>query len=252
MTNTDRTTVIESKSVTFFRLFCEGRFRVPWHQRRYDWKPDHVLELLRDIDEAFGAGSQCYFLGMVIFVESARRKWHINDGQQRMVTLSLICACLYRVPATNMGFLNLTGGEVLVPLDGQHRLKAIQFAITGRDQTDRPIDDVKPCTELASEDVTIILVAYEPRKARKIFTKVNRYAKTTTTGQNYITDDDDVLAVLTREVANGLIGGRLAKFTSNTLRPKDAEFTTLAILYNCNEEIVRRTFPALLQRVWAD
>ena len=150
---------------------------------------------------------------------------------------------LYRVPATNMGFLNLTGGEVLVPLDGQHRLKAIQFAITGRDQTGRPIDGVTPCTELASEDVTVILVAYEPRKARKIFTKVNRYAKTTTTGQNYITDDDDVLAVLTREVANGLIGGRLAKFTSNTLRPKDAEFTTLAILYNCNEEIVRRTFP---------
>ena len=97
MTNTDRTTVIESKSVTFFRLFCEGRFRVPWHQRRYDWKPDHVLELLRDIDEAFGAGSQCYFLGMVIFVESARRQWHINDGQQRMVTLSLICACLRRL-----------------------------------------------------------------------------------------------------------------------------------------------------------
>ena len=97
MTNTDRTTVIESKSVTFFRLFCEGRFRVPWHQRRYDWKPDHVLELLRDIDEAFGAGSQCYFLGMVIFVESTRRKWHINDGQQRMVTLSLICACLRRL-----------------------------------------------------------------------------------------------------------------------------------------------------------
>ncbi len=129
----------------------------------------------------------------------------------------------------------------MVPLDGQHRLKAILFAITGRDEKDRPLD-LTPCTELAQEDVTVILVAYEPKKARKIFTKVNRYAKTTTTGQNYITDDDDVLAVLTREVANQLVGGRLAKFTSNTLRPKDAEFTTLAIIYNCNEEIVKRTF----------
>lgn len=148
----------------------------------------------------------------------------------------------YRAAATNMGFLTFAGGEVLVPLDGQHRLKAIEFAISGRDEKDRPIDDVTPCTELAQEDVTVILVAYEPRKARKIFTKVNRYAKTTTTGQNYVTDDDDILAVLTREVANDLIGGRLAKFTSNTLRPKDEEFTTLAILYNCNEEIVRSTF----------
>ena len=149
---------------------------------------------------------------------------------------------LYRAAAANMGFLTFTGGEIMVPLDGQHRLKAIQFAITGVDERSRPIDDVTPCSDLAQEDVTVILVAYEPRKARKIFTKVNRYAKTTTTGQNYITDDDDVLAVLTREVANELIGGRLAKFTSNTLRPKDAEFTTLAIVYNCNEEIVRSTF----------
>ena len=149
---------------------------------------------------------------------------------------------LYRAAASNMGFLTFTGGETLVPLDGQHRLKAIQFAITGKDEKSRDIDNITPCTELAQEDVTVILVAYESKKARKIFTKVNRYAKTTTTGQNYITDDDDILAVLTREVANGLIGARLAKITSNTLRPKDAEFTTLAILYNCNEEIVRSTF----------
>ena len=149
---------------------------------------------------------------------------------------------LYRAAAADIGFLTFKGGEVMVPLDGQHRLKAIEFAVTGRDQKDRPIDGIKPCTQLAQEDVTIILVAWESDKARKIFTKVNRYAKTTTTGQNYVTDDDDVVAVLTREVANRLITGRLAKFTSNTLRPKDAEFTTLAILYNCNDEIIRRTF----------
>ena len=149
---------------------------------------------------------------------------------------------LYRAAASNIGFLTFTGGETLVPLDGQHRLKAIQFAITGKDEKSRDIDNVTPCTELAQEDVTVILVPYESTKARKIFTKVNRYAKTTTTGQNYVTDDDDILAVLTREVANELIGGKLAKFTSNTLRPKDGEFTTLAILYNCNEEIVRSTF----------
>ena len=150
---------------------------------------------------------------------------------------------LYRAAASNIGFLTFTGGETLVPLDGQHRLKAIQFAITGKDEKSRDIDNVTPCTELAQEDVTVILVPYESTKARKIFTKVNRYAKTTTTGQNYITDDDDILAVLTREVANELIGGKLAKFTSNTLRPKDVHFTTLAIIYNCNEEIVRHTYP---------
>ena len=151
---------------------------------------------------------------------------------------------LYRTVAANMGFLTFSGGEVLVPLDGQHRLKAIQFAVTGKDEKGVGISNITtPCTDLAQEDVTVILVAYDTAKSRKIFTRVNKYAKPTTTGQNIVTDDDDIVAVLTRKLANDLIGGRLAKFTSNTLRPKDPEFTTLAIIYNCNEEIIAKTFP---------
>ena len=151
----------------------------------------------------------------------------------------------YRTEAENMGFLNFRGGELLVPLDGQHRLKAIEFALTGRDEKSRDIPDiVSPCSQLAQEDVTVILVPYEPKKARRIFTRVNRYAKPTTTGQNIVTNDDDVVAVLTREVANDLIGGRLAKYTSNTLTTKDGEFTTLSIIYNCNNAIIVNCFPA--------
>ena len=90
-------TVITSTSTTFFRLFCTGRFTVPWHQRRYDWQPEHVDELLYDFSDAIIAGRRCYFLGTVILVKSAPARWRINDGQQRMVTLSLICACLLRM-----------------------------------------------------------------------------------------------------------------------------------------------------------
>ena len=150
---------------------------------------------------------------------------------------------LYKVAATSMGFLTFTGGEVLVPLDGQHRLKAIEFAVTGRDERGRDIDDFTPCTDLAQEDVTVILVAYEPQKARRIFTKVNSYAKATTTGQNIITDDDDVVAVLARGITNDLIGARLVKYRSNTLMARDPHFTTLAIVYRCNEFIISETFP---------
>ena len=94
MTVSGASPVIRSESVTLFRLFCGGRFQVPWHQRRYDWKPEHVGELLHDIDEAINADRGCYFLGTVILVKSGDRQWLINDGQQRMVTLSLICARL--------------------------------------------------------------------------------------------------------------------------------------------------------------
>ena len=149
----------------------------------------------------------------------------------------------YRTEAENLGFLNFRGGELLVPLDGQHRLKAIEFALTGKDEKSNNIPNVSPCADLAREDVTVILVPYDVKKARKIFTKVNSYAKKTTTGQNIVTDDDDVVAVLSREIANDLIGGRLVKYTSNTLGPGDAEFTTLGIVYNCNEAIITNTFP---------
>ena len=152
---------------------------------------------------------------------------------------------LYASAASAIGFLTFHGGEVLIPLDGQHRLKAIEFAISGKDERGRDIASIPtPCIELANEDITVILVPYNLRRARQIFTKVNRYAKPTTTGQRLVTDDDDILAVLSREVADDLLDARLVKFTNNTLTKQDIHFTTLAIMYNCNEWIVAGNFPS--------
>ena len=92
-------TIIDAKIYTCWELFKMGRFRVPWHQRYYDWKPHHVRELLQDINEAVEEERNCYFLGAIILVKSEDSEdidWEINDGQQRMMTLSLICAKLCR------------------------------------------------------------------------------------------------------------------------------------------------------------
>ena len=223
------------------------KIRVPKEMR--DWEEESVEERyqreinynrVRNQIAPYLASENSRFFGALIVAAMNFEKAVSFEPLSDVTTKGL--PGLYRAAAENIGFLTFTDGEVLVPLDGQHRLKAIEFAVTGRDQTGKPISGITPNEELANDDVTVILVAYEAKKARKIFTKVNRYAKPTTAGQNYVTDDDDVLAVLTRDVANNLIGGRLAKFTTNTLRPKDGEFTTLAIIYNCNEEIIKRTF----------
>ncbi len=91
-------TVIDAETKRFSDLFHEGRFIVPWHQRHYDWKQGHIRELLKDIDEAVEEERDCYFLGTIMLVESKdvnnKKCWEINDGQQRMVTVSLICASL--------------------------------------------------------------------------------------------------------------------------------------------------------------
>ncbi len=93
--------LIEAGSWLFSKLLQKGFFEVPWHQRYYDWKPDHVCELLLDIEEAVTEKRHCYFLGTVILVEKGPTRWEINDGQQRMITFSLVCAAFCRKFAEN-------------------------------------------------------------------------------------------------------------------------------------------------------
>ncbi len=144
--------------------------------------------------------------------------------------------------ASKIGMLTLHGGIMMVPLDGQHRLKALEFAMKGKDHLGKDIPGIEVDADLAMEDISVILVPYDPEKARRIFTRVNRYARRPTTSETYVTDDDDVFAVLARHIANR-IGGRLVKYTQPTLTPKDSEFTTLAILHACCKVIVRESFP---------
>ena len=157
---------------------------------------------------------------------------------------------LYQNQTVNMGFLTIDGGVQLFPLDGQHRLKALEFAISGKSHKEREIANVRPDPSLAEEDVSVILIPYDRVKSRKIFTKVNRYAKPTTTSQNLVTDDDDIIAVLSRDTANNqnLIGARLVKYKNNTLSDKDMYFTTLPTLAECNEAILNAHFPKKVDR----
>ena len=89
-------TVVSTKTSVLSYLFFQGKFEVPWHQRYYDWSQEHVIELLQDLEEASVQDQKCYFLGTILLVEKQNGIWEINDGQQRMVTYSLICARLAR------------------------------------------------------------------------------------------------------------------------------------------------------------
>ena len=90
-------TQVTSKVLQIWSLLRDdpGRFVVPWHQRYYDWNAEQVRELLRDVDEAIDAGRQSYFLGSIMLVRGADA-WEINDGQQRLITISLILASFCR------------------------------------------------------------------------------------------------------------------------------------------------------------
>ncbi len=146
---------------------------------------------------------------------------------------------LYRQAGSAFGFLTLAGSEVLVPLDGQHRLAALEFAITGKDEKQRSIDGFEANMSIATDACTVILIKHDTVKSRKIFNKVNRYAKKTTKSDDLITADDDVIAMIVREkIADEIIPARLVNYKSNTLNARAEEFTTLSTLYEATKVLL--------------
>ena len=148
----------------------------------------------------------------------------------------------YEQNSKAFGFLHLQGKEVLVPLDGQHRMAALEFAITGKDERKMPIKGLDPNLDVASDDCTVILIKHDRSKSRRIFNKVNRYAKKTTKAEDLITADDDVIATIVREdIADPIISGRLVHYRSNTLSNQAVEFTTLSTLYEATKILLEAT-----------
>ena len=142
----------------------------------------------------------------------------------------------------HVGFLTLPQEVSLIPLDGQHRAKALKFAKNGVDDRGQQIAGLKANSALGREQVSVILLRFDPVRARRIFSKINRYARPTNKGQNLITDDDDAMAVMTRELLgeeNGVISARLVRIDANTLSAKSPEFTTIATFHEANLAIVK-------------
>lgn len=193
--------------------------------------------LASDPDRFFGAFIVMIYRGEVDFEPISR----IYSGKVPK---------LYSNAAEAFGFLNFEGDEILVPLDGQHRLTALRFAITGKNERQQELKDVKPTPAIASDDCTVILVESDEQKNRKIFNKVNRYAKSTTKAENLITADDDIVAVIVRNHivgSEGYIPGELVNASGNTLNDKAIELTTLSTLYEATRAMLEDTHGRISQ-----
>ncbi|MBW3078846.1 GmrSD restriction endonuclease domain-containing protein [Bifidobacterium simiiventris] len=70
------------------------RFTIPSFQRAYIWQPANVLQLIGDLEEASKTPDVPYFLGSLILVRDGGTHYEVIDGQQRLVSLSIIIAAL--------------------------------------------------------------------------------------------------------------------------------------------------------------
>ena len=90
-------TRINSEVQLLSHVLYSGRFEVPWHQRHYDWTVQEVGDLLEDLMDALDSDKKCYFLGSIMLLKATGAEpQRINDGQQRLITFSLLMAAFCR------------------------------------------------------------------------------------------------------------------------------------------------------------
>lgn len=134
-----------------------------------------------------------------------------------------------------MGLLDFSGKHKIFPVDGQHRVEGIKAAL-------------KENPELASERVSVIFIGHSNelegmQKTRRLFSTLNRYAKPVTMDDTIALDEDDSIAIVTRELLetfNLFTETKVTKSGNKAIADNDKEaFTSIITLYQCNKELLK-------------
>lgn len=140
----------------------------------------------------------------------------------------------------NIGVLefNKESGVKIFPVDGQHRVAAI-----------KKIDEEE--LEKNPEEIPVIFIAHINDKegimrTRRLFTTLNRYAKPVKLNEIIALDEDDIVAIVTRElIEDGSVFSESNIAFSKTESTKDTDqdtFTNIITLYKCNDYLLKAFF----------
>lgn len=131
----------------------------------------------------------------------------------------------------SVGVLELNGREIIFPVDGQHRVEGIKLAL-------------KQNSELKNEKVPVILIGHEnslegKRRTRRLFSTLNRRARRVNDNEIIALDEDDVVAIATRELAEDyelFAGNRLVNCANKNIPSTNkVAFTSILTLYEVNK-----------------
>ncbi len=149
----------------------------------------------------------------------------------------------YREVERNTGALTISGG-MLFALDGQHRLHALRTVINESKTPRLGIRIEGPFrNEIKNDMLSVIFLEFETvQKARRIFNKVNRYAKPTTRAVNILTSEDDGLAIVARSLA-GL--DEPSEFGSSIEPPIPRELSTGDLTLSYESSVLATADPQL-------
>lgn len=135
----------------------------------------------------------------------------------------------------NVGLLELNGEEKIFPVDGQHRVEGIKSALAIRE-------------ELQYETIPVMIISHSNtpqgmERSRRIFSTLNRYAKPVRLGDIIALDEDDAVAIITRDLLESyplFLNDRIKATNSKSIPSGDKRaFTSLMTLYSCHFELYK-------------
>jgi DNA sulfur modification protein DndB len=164
-----------------------------------------------------------FFNSLVLAVYDGDPQWHevrlnYRDGEEYY----------------DIGLLELTGKEKIFPVDGQHRVEGIKKALEENNG-------------FKDEQIPVIFIGHKNdesgmQRARRLFSTLNRYAKPVSKRDIITLDEDDAVAIASRELieSNPLFGNdRIFDSKSKAIPDNNKKaFTTIITFYECNLELM--------------
>ena len=124
----------------------------------------------------------------------------------------------------------MSGQEKIFAVDGQHRVEGIKAALQQN-------------SEIQDEKISVMLIGHNNtsegrERSRRIFSTLNRYVKPVRLGDIIALDEDDLVAITTRELLETyplFMGSRIKASNSKSIPSSDKSvFTSLMTLYDCH------------------
>lgn len=174
---------------------------------------------------------QRFMNGLVIAVDGGEPRFHELVVRQ---TLETTPETLPDTIEMNMGVMELRGDERLMAVDGQHRVRGVQLAL-------------QEGATVGTEQVTAIFIRHDEdqrgiQRTRRLFTTLNRYAKPVSVRDKIAQDEDDVIAIVVRDLIDGdrLLRSRVSQAPGTSLPRTDRRnVTTLPALYAAADTLLR-------------
>ncbi len=160
-----------------------------------------------------------FFNALILAVYDGDPKWH----EVRLETDELD-------EYIGLGVLELTGNEKIFPIDGQHRVEGIKKVMSDSDR-------------FSDEQIPVVFIGHKKssegmQRARRLFSTLNRYAKPVSMRDIIALDEDDIIAISSRELIDNhrlFSNDRILDSKTKAIPENNNKaFTTIITFYECN------------------